>query len=121
MTIEDIEALEAERCRAMLEADTATLDRLLHRDLRWAHASGKIDTKADMLAQFGDGTMRVFTLDSSDTEARLFGECAVATGEVRMDAMNGGVRREVRSRYTGIWSAHEGTPRLVAWQSAKLG
>lgn len=121
MTLDDIEALEAARCAAMVGADVAGLDRLLHDELRWAHASGKVDTKGAMLAQFGDGSMRVFTLDRSDTEARLFGDCAVVTGEVRMDAMNGGVRREVRSRYTGVWSTHGGAPRLVGWQSARLG
>lgn len=121
MTFDEVEQLEAARCAAMLDADVDALARLLHDGLRWAHASGRVDTRQDMLAQFGDGSMRVFSLDRSDTEARLFGDCAVVTGEVRMDAMNGGSRREVRSRYTGVWSASEGAPRLVAWQSARLG
>lgn len=121
MTLDDVERLEAARCAAMLGADVGQLDHLLHDELRWAHASGKVDTKQAMLGQFGDGSMRVFALDRSDTEARLFGDCAVVTGNVQMDAMNGGIRREVHSRYTGVWFAHEGAPRLVSWQSARLG
>ena len=74
-----------------------------------------------MLSQFADASMRVFTLQRSDTEVRLFGGCAVVTGQVAMDAMNGGSRRDVRSRYTGVWSAAEGAPQLVSWQSARLG
>lgn len=121
MTVDEVEQLEAARCAAMLRADVEALARLFHDDLRWAHASGKVDTKQGMLAQFGDGSMRVFALDRSQMEARVFGGCAVVTGEVHMDALNGGSRREVRSRYTGVWSASGGAPQLVAWQSARLG
>lgn len=121
MRLDEVEKLEVRRCAAMLSADTAQLNLLLHDDLRWAHASGRVDNKEAMIAQFGDGSMRVFALERSDTWQQLFGECAVVTGEVRMDAMNGGVRREVRSRYTGVWSTSEGEPQLIAWQSARLG
>lgn len=120
MTADDVERLEAARCAAMLGADVEALARLFHDDLRWGHASGKVDRKQTMLAQFGDGSMRVFSLDRSEIEAREFGDCAVVNGVVHMDAMNGGRRREVRSRYTGVWSTSGGLPQLVAWQSAKL-
>ena len=121
MTSQEVEKLEAARCAAMLEPDIEALARLLHDDLRWGHASGKVDTKQAMLAQFGEGSMRMFSLNRSVTEIRLFGDCAVVTGEVLMDAMNGGTRRAVHSRYTGVWSACQGEPQLVAWQSARLG
>ena len=121
MTLDEVDDLEEARCAAMLAADVDGLQCLLHDELLWAHASGKVDTKQGMLAQFSNGTMRVFSLDRSNTETRLFGGCAVVSGEVRMDAMNGGTRGEVRSRYTGVWSASGSEPQLVAWQSARLG
>lgn len=121
MTLDDIEALEQARCAAMLAADVQALGRMFDDDLRWAHASGKVDTKVQMLTQFGDGSMRVFALDRLDTQARLFGTAAVVTGVVRMEAAVGGVRREVNSRYAGVWSWHDRTPRLVNWQSARVG
>lgn len=121
MTHQEAEGLEEQRCAAMLQADCTALDRLLSDDLRWAHASGKVDTKAQMLAQFGEGSMRVHSLDRSQTETRIFGTAAVVMGIVVMDATVGGVRKDVRSRYCGVWSSHAGAPQLVTWQSARIG
>lgn len=121
MTLEDVEALEDQRCAAMIAADVDAFQRLLSDEMLWAHASGKIDPKPQMLAQYAQGSMRVFTLERSETTARIFGTAAVVTGVVRMDAMAGGVRKQVHSRYTGVWSAHDGAPQLVNWQSARHG
>ena len=121
MTLNDVEALEQARCAAMIGADATALESLLSSELRWTHASGKVDTKESMISQFGDGSMRVFSLERSETEARVFGSAAIVTGVVRMDAMAGGVRKDVHSRYSGVWSAHHGAPQLVNWQSARQG
>ena len=103
----------------MTAADLDALDRLFSDDLRWVHASGKVDTKTDMINQFGDGSMRCFTIERSDEEYRTFGPTGVATGVVAMDALVNGNRKQVVSRYTGVWSAHGGIPQLISWQSAR--
>ena len=121
MTPDEVEALEQARCEAMIAADVGAFEKLLSDDLVWAHASGKIDSKQSMIEQYAEGSMRVFTLERSETDARIFGTAAIVTGVVRMDAMAGGVRKQVHSRYAGVWSAHDSTPRLVNWQSARHG
>lgn len=115
----ELEKLEEARCAAMTMVDLDALDRLFADDLRWIHASGKVDTKSDMITQFANGSMRCFTIERSDEEYRTFGSTGVATGLVTMDAMTNGVRKQVVSRYTGVWSAYENTPRLISWQSAR--
>jgi hypothetical protein len=72
-----------------------------------------------MIAQYAEGSMRCFTIERLNTDAHIFGTAAVVTGEVRMDAMAGGVRKQVHSRYAGVWSDHAGTPQLVNWHSAR--
>lgn len=121
MTQEQVENLEARRCAAMLASDVAALDQLFSDELRWAHASGAVDTKAGMMAQFADGSMRCLSIERRDTHTSIFGNAAVVTGTVEMDAVVNHVRKQVRSRYAGVWSSHEGEPRLVNWQSARLG
>ena len=121
MTLDDVEKLEQARVAAMIAGDVAAFEQLLSDEMRWSHASGNTDTKASMIAQYAEGSMRCFTIDRSNTEARVFGSAAIVTGEVRMDAMAGGVRKQVHSRYAGVWSDHAGTPQLVHWQSARHG
>lgn len=121
MTIDDLEKLEDERCRAMAAGDLALLGTLFSDDLRWVHASGGVDTKATMIGQFSRGEMAVHSLERSDVDLRVFGYTGVASGTVAMDATVGLVRREVRSRYQAVWSSHDGTPRLVSWLSARAG
>jgi|SRR5579859_7826609 len=121
MTLDDIEEVENERCAAMVAGDLEALNRLFSEELIWAHASGKVDTKAEMLAQFREGSMACYTIARSDIDVRLFGDAAVVTGIVTLDAMVGGVRKKARSRYAGVWSAHRGRPQLVNWLSARLG
>lgn len=119
MTIEEVEALEQARVAAMIDGDVEAFERLLSDDMRWSHASGKTDTKVSMIAQYAEGSMRCFTIERSETDARIFGDAAIVTGVVRMDAQAGGVRKQVHSRYAGVWSDHNGSPQLVNWQSSR--
>lgn len=121
MTIDQVEELEAARCRAMLAGDVEAFERLLSDDLRWTHASGGVDGKASMLRQYREGSMAVHSLDRSAEDVRIFGRTAVASGSVRMDASIGPVRKQVHSRYQAVWSEHDGTPRLVSLLSARAG
>lgn len=119
LTITGVERLEDQRVAAMLSADTATLSRLFHEDLRWVHASGGMDTKQAMLAQFADGSMRCFTIDRTDVLVRVFGDTGVVLGTVMMDAQVGGTRKSVVSRICGVWVVGADGAQLVSWQSAR--
>lgn len=115
LTIAEVERIEEQRVAAMIAADTATLSRLFHEELRWVHASGGMDTKQSMLAQFADGSMRCFAIDRSNVPVRVFG----VLGTTTMDAQVGGTRKSVVSRVCGVWVAGADGAQLVSWQSAR--
>lgn len=119
LTIGEVERLEDQRVAAMIAADTATLSRLFHDDLRWVHASGGMDTKQSMIAQFADGSMRCLTIDRSDVLVRVFGDTGVVLGTVTMDAQVGGTRKSVVSRVCGVWVTGSDGAQLASWQSAR--
>lgn len=119
LTIAEVEALEDQRVAAMIAADTVTLSRLLHDDLRWVHASGGIDTKQAMLKQFEDSSMRCYSIERSDGLVRVFGDTGVVLGTVAMDAQVRGMRKAVVSRVCGVWVIGIKGPQLVSWQSAR--
>ena len=119
LTIAEVERIEEQRVAAMIAADTATLTRLFHDDLRWVHASGGMDTKQSMIAQFADGSMRCFAIDRTDVLVRVFGDAGVVLGTVTMDAQVSGMRKSVVSRVCGVWVAGADGAQLVSWQSAR--
>ena len=45
MSKDDILALEQRRFKAMIAGDTGELATLLHRDLKYTHSSGAVDSK----------------------------------------------------------------------------
>ena len=49
MTRDQILALEQRRFKAMCAGDVGALDELLHRDLKYTHSSGVVDSKASYL------------------------------------------------------------------------
>jgi len=119
MTVEEVEALERGRVEAMITCDLEAFEKMLSDDMRWSHAAGNIDTKQSMIAQYAEGGIRCFAVERSETETRIFGTAAIVTGVVHMDVEAAGVRKKIRSRYTGVWSEHDGNPQLVSWQSAR--
>ena len=76
---EDLELLEAERCRAISELDLGTLDRLLAPELTHTHVTGRTQGKAEYLAGLAGRPRRT---TRADLTIRLYGEVAIMTGSL---------------------------------------
>jgi ketosteroid isomerase-like protein len=77
----DIRAIERQWNEARVEADVATLDRILAPDWTVTHGDGTINTKAEYLADLKSGA-RQFSADvkEDDLTVRVYGDTAVASG-----------------------------------------
>ncbi len=115
-----VEEADDRRVAAMIASDVDQLNSLFSDALLWVHASGKVDTKTTMLEQVASGSMRCFSIERSGVVIRLFGNVAVSTGVVDMDAQVGGLRKKGKSCVTGVWLEDEDKIRLISWQSARL-
>ncbi len=112
--------LEARRCDAMVAADVGALDQLLSNDLTWTHSSARQDTKASFLAGLQAGGTRYLEIKRSDEQVRLHGDAAVVTGIAHMRASINGEERQLRNRYTNVWTRSDEGWRMVAWQSTAV-
>ena len=112
--------LEARRCDAMVAADIGALDRLLSDDLTWTHASAHQDTKASFLVRLQAGGTRYLEIKRSDEQVRLHGGVAVVTGVAHMRASINGEERQLRNRYTNVWTKSDEGWRMIAWQSTAV-
>ncbi len=117
---QNVHALEARRCAALLSADIAALTRLFADDIVWIHGSGKSDGKAGMLDGIGSGKTRYLDIENSRQNIRFFGDMAVVDGLVDMRLNLAGEVKQIHSRFTICWARTGSDWQIVHWQSTPV-
>lgn len=69
---------------AMLKRDAGALEKLFHKDLTYSHSNGKLETKAEAIAAATTGSNKTQIMDFSDTKIRVYGNTALARGDVHI-------------------------------------
>lgn len=87
----------------MQAADGATLDRLFHADLLYAHASGTRESGATVLAKIRSGAARYSEIELNLDEVRVTGSTAVVFGDFCALLTTSEGEREIASRFTDVW------------------
>jgi ketosteroid isomerase-like protein len=113
----EIAALEAELRAAQLAADVAALDRLISDDFLFTGPDGTLATKADDLAAYRDGIMRVSAHEPEELRVRRVGtDVAVVALRTRMAGSYAGKPFSGTARYTRVWAREAGRWRIVGGQ-----
>lgn len=119
MTDPVITGLEAELRQAQLDGDVAALDRLIADDLLFTGPDGRLATKAEDLAAYRNGVMRVTSHDPKELRVhRVRPDVAVAALQARMTGVLSGNHFDVIARYTRVWAIQDGRWQIVAGQVA---
>lgn len=117
-----IEDLEVARETAMLNADLATLDKLLSDDLVYIHGNSDLDSKESYLAALERGAFRYISIDRADRHIASIGtEAALVTASVTLGVTFAEGREiMVRGRTVAIWQCRAGQWQLRYYQSTPL-
>ena len=115
-----IRELEDRRFRALCEADTATLEKLLADGLVYTHSSAAVDSKASILAGIKAKKWEYKKVERPVEDIQVHADCAIVTGEVRIDVIAGGNRRSLHSRYVDVWVRGPKGWQMTAWQSTPI-
>ena len=111
-------AVDAERARALIDADLTALRELCGDELRFVHANGVIETKYVLLAALESGRLDYLSIDTSGETVRVYGEAGVVSGNAVVRVrMPSGKRRRIDNVYTAVYAKRDGAWRLVAYQS----
>jgi hypothetical protein len=114
-------AADDERLAATKAADPKRLDAIFSDDLRYAHSSGKVDTKASYVKSL---TSRSTVYESFDYKERNFTVAApgivLMTGRVLIHSANNGQKVENDLNFLVVWREENGKWRFLAWQSNKV-
>ncbi|MNP02938.1 hypothetical protein D3C76_948050 [compost metagenome] len=124
MTEENLKLLIAEletlRHRAMCEADSVALEKLLASDLLYVHSDGTCDGKHAYIQGLRSQKWRYQTIECHEQDIRIEGSCGVITGLMHMNVEIAGHARPITSRYIGVWIKRMEGWQLAAWQATRL-
>ena len=119
-TRETIRLLESRRYTAMCEADAKTLDELLADSLVYTHSYGGADSKASYLEGIRSKKWQYRAVERPIEDIQVHGDCAVVTGQVRIELLSSGQPKKLNSRFTNVWVKGRQGWQMVAWQSTPL-
>ena len=104
----------------MLAGDITALAEMLSDRLLYVHSVGGRDTKASLLAKISGGDLRYLSLDPPEPEAIVLGDTVLLSGTLRGEAVIGGQPRRLNNSTLTVWTAEDGTYRLIAYQPTPL-
>ncbi len=113
-------AADDERIAATMAADPARLDAIFSDELRYAHSSGKVDTKTSYMKSL---VSRSTVYESFDYQGRNFKVAGpgvvIMTGRVVIHTGNDGQKGIIDLNFLGVWREENGRWRFLAWQSCR--
>jgi ketosteroid isomerase-like protein len=96
--------LERDLNRAMTQGDTRRVSDLLSDDWLLVTASGKVKTRAEVLAELGQHDLEFQDNETRDVLVRIWGDTAVLTGVLHQRYRLHGELTDVTLRYTDTWT-----------------
>ena len=118
---DEVRVADTARVLATIAGNVAKLDPLLSNGLIYAHADGRVQTKAEFLAAVKSAKFKYEAYDYDDVKVtRVTDDVATMTGQAHLRAVAGEVRVAFALKFLSVWRREEGVWRLFAYQSAKL-
>ena len=120
MDKDTLRKLEDQRFKAMIDADAATLDKLLADTLVYTHSYGGADSKTTYLEGIRAKKWQYRKIERRVENIQIHGDCAVVTGKVKIELISDGKPKTLNSAYTNVWIKGAKGWQMVAWQSTPL-
>ena len=112
--------VDTQRADAYVNGDVATLERILADDVTYVHPTGKVETKAEVIAGFKNQDRKYKSIKRDDVVVRIYGNTAVVTGRNTISAEYQGKNYDVQNRFTRVYVKQAGGWRLVAHHGSNI-
>jgi len=119
-TVADVERMEDKRAEAVLKADMPTLYSIYAEDFFYNRAGGDSLTREQYLPMYGSGELKVLKMTGEGRTVKAYGDSAIVTGIVHVDATIKGEARTLHLRYMNVWVKRQGAWVLVARQATNI-
>jgi ketosteroid isomerase-like protein len=105
--------------KAMVDADKATLEKLVSDKLSYGHSGGHIDDKKEFVEKLVSGKSDFVTIDLSEQTISISGKTAIVRHKLNAATNDGGKPGEVHLLVMLVWQKHGGHWILLARQAVK--
>jgi Domain of unknown function (DUF4440) len=105
--------------KAMIDADSATLDLLTATELSYGHSSGHLDTKQDFVTKIVSGKSDFVSIELTEQTISISGNTAVVRHKLNAVTNDNGKPGEVHLLVLLIWQKQHGAWKLLARQAVK--
>jgi len=118
---QEIIRLEQARCRALVEANIDSLQKLVSDDVVHVHANGKTDDKQAYLAMVGK-QIRFLEAGREAFDVRVYGNTAIATGRLDqvIEMKQTAKRIDMHVMTTQVWVQRDGAWQQVSFHATNL-
>lgn len=109
------------RIAAMRSPDARTLSSLLSEDLRYAHSTGAVDTRASLMEVLLTGKTKYLGFEYQQRNFSFPAPgIALMTGRARVKAATATGEMDSTLSFLAVWREEDGHWRFLAWQSCKV-
>ena len=116
-TNDEVLALDKRRIKAMIEGDAGELEKLLHRDLKYTHSSGLVDSKDSYIRGVREKLWDYLSIKPTNMLMTVYGDTALIHCRLQIDLEVKGVPRQVDSLALTVWVKDEGRWQVLAVHS----
>jgi ketosteroid isomerase-like protein len=119
--LDQVEALEQQRHKAMIEKDFSALTDLLHEDLIYVHSTGRLMSKGEYLAHVGAEhfAYKAITIIDKGRHSKVSDDF-VLVQHLYATVLIGGKDVVTKLAVMTVWRSSQGVWRLVASISTKM-
>jgi len=111
---------EQRRIHAIMTRDAVELRELLSDDLYYAHADGRVQNKAQLLAALSSPDLNHLSVEPERVKYQSIADGAgIVTGQAKIVVETNGRRVVFTLQYLAVWRNEGGQWRLVAYQSSQ--
>jgi ketosteroid isomerase-like protein len=117
---EEISGLLDEYMQGLLNKDLAALDRIWADDLTFVNLRGELLSKQNRIDNIKSGATAFKSIQVSDERVRMYGQAAVATCQVDLEAQYSGHEGSGSYRVTTVWARPKRIWQMVAVQMTQI-
>ena len=118
---QEVLQFERDACKAFLDAEVATLERVLTPDFTLTLSNGEVETRADEITQLRSGKVHYDVFENYDMLARLYGnDTAVVLGKTRVKGAADGKQFDRIVQFTDTLIKRNGGWQLAAGHVSRI-
>lgn len=106
--------------KAMIEADSAALDALIHPTLSYGHSGGKVENKASFIRSLTSGASDFVTIDLSDQTIQVVDRTAIVRHVLSAQTNDNGKPGTVKLSILTVWEKEGFKWKLLARQAVRI-